>query len=211
MSNRSIDRIAARADLCRLLAACYYQPEAALSQERVFEQMRQAAGTIGPSLAQAALPLGTAFSSCELEELLVDYTQLFLGPVQAPARPYGSVWLPSGAEPMQASTMAVSRLYEEGGFDVDDEFRDLPDHVAVELEFLYQLLFRGAQSQQKADADGVETARALRKRFLDEHLGRWVEPFTTAMRANARTDFYRCLADLTREFVREEAGFTVAA
>ncbi len=107
--------------------------------------------------------------------------------------------------------MAVIRLYEEGGFDVDDEFRDLPDHVAAELEFLYQLLFREAQAQQQADANGVGTARALRNRFLDEHLGPWVEPFTTAMRANARTDFYRCLADLTREFVREEAGFTVAA
>jgi TorA maturation chaperone TorD len=107
---------------------------------------------------------------------------------------------------MQDSTMAVTELYREGGFDVSDEFRDLPDHVAAELEFLYLLLFRSAQAAAVGDMEARTAATALRNRFLREHLGAWIEPFARAMRKGAETDFYRALADLTEAFVRREAA-----
>ena len=40
---------------------------------------------------------------------------------------------------MGDSTMAVLALYREGGFHVAEAFTEMPDHVAVELEFLYLL------------------------------------------------------------------------
>jgi TorA maturation chaperone TorD len=92
-------------------------------------------------------------------------------------------------------------MYEEGGFDIAEDFRELPDHVAAELEFLYLLLFRENEAHRNDDANGLTATTDIRKRFLAAHLGAWVGPFASAVRAGAQTAFYRGLADLTEQFV----------
>lgn len=204
MPTDDFDVLAARADFSRLLAACFYEPGAEFVEEKVFESMAAAAECFDRSLAEQAGRLAKAFESEDPQELLVDYTRLFLGPIEAPARPYGSVWLEDRQILMQDSTQGVIALYEEGGFEIDEDFRDLPDHVAAELEFLYLLLFRHAEAVRNVDAKGIEKYSRLRQRFLEEHLGRWVGPFAQAMEQGSQTAFYRELADATRSFVRLE-------
>jgi TorA maturation chaperone TorD len=198
-------REAARADLCRFIAACYYEPDAAFVEERLFDSMRQAAAAVAPELEAIAARLGPAFAALPLQELLVDYTRLFLGPVAALARPYASVWLSGGDLVMQDDTLGVLRLYEEAGFGVDENFHELPDHVAVELEFLYLLIFRENEARTAGDEGALERFRQRRRRFLDEHLGRWLGPFLLAARGGAQSEFYETLAELTEAFVRLEA------
>jgi putative dimethyl sulfoxide reductase chaperone len=197
---------AARADLCRFLAACYYQPGAEFAEEKVFDSMLDAAAGIQPDLVARACRLGEAFSAEGPASLLVDYTRLFLGPVNAIAKPYGSVWLDREETLMRDSTMAVVELYNEGGFEIDENFRELPDHIAAELEFLYLVTFNENQARRIGDSQAAAAAAALRKRFLDEHLGVWIGPFTAAVKAGARSSFYRELAELTDHFVRMEAA-----
>ena len=100
--------------------------------------------------------------------------------------------------------MAVLEIYREGGFDLSEDFRELPDHIAAELEFLYLLIYRENAAQRESDLDGLATTLKLRERFLAAHLGAWIAPFTTAMESAAQTDYYRILADLTRRFVASE-------
>jgi len=197
---------AARADLARLLAACYYEPGPEFAEERVFDAMRAAATTFDPDLAAAAGRLGAAFAGERPDDLLVDYTRLFLGPADTRAKPYGSVWLDDDAPLMGDSTMAVLQHYEDAGFEVDDGFRDLPDHVAVELKFLHVLLLRLAEAAARGDEATLRGADTMRRRFLAEHLGAWVGPFATALRGGAESAFYRELASLTERFVAMEAA-----
>src|SRR3990172_578150 len=133
---------AARENLCRFLAACYYQPGPEYAEEKVFDSMLDAATRIHPELAAHARRLGEGFSAAGSENLLLDYTRLFLGPSHIIAKPYGSAWLSGEKTLMQDSTMAVEQLYQEGGFEMDGNFRELPDHIAAELEFLYLLIYR---------------------------------------------------------------------
>ncbi len=200
------DKGTARQDLCRFLAACYYQPGPEFAEEKVFDSMRDAATRIHPDLAEHACRLGEAFSAEGPESLLVEYTRLFLGPSKAIASPYGSVWLSGENTLMQDSTMAVLELYHEGGFEVSDDFRELPDHIAAELEFLYLLIYRENQAHRASEPESPASVVVLRKRFLNEHLGGWIAPFTAAVKAGARSDFYRKLAELTDCFVKLEMG-----
>lgn len=200
------DSLAARADACRLLSACFYEPGAELAEERVFDSLAAAAARIDPALAERARRLRDAFAAAPLESLLVDYTRLFLGPVDARARPYGSVWLETDGGLMKDSTAAVMALYAEGKFEISADFRDLPDHVAAELEFLYLQLFRCAQATLAGDKAALASAMRLRRRLLDEHLGMWAGPFAAAIEAGAETDYYRELAGITRELVAIEAA-----
>lgn len=206
MSVDDAQRLVARADLCRFIAGCYYQPEAAFIEERLFESMHDVAVRVDVDLAERARRLGEAFVADDLQMLLVDYTRLFLGPVDALAQPYGSVWLDDGKSLMQDSTMDVLRLYAEGGFEINEEFRDLPDHVAAELEFVYLLLFRQAQARASRDGAACDDAQALQRRFLGAHLGRWIGEFAAAIERGAQTGFYRELAALTQLVVRREVA-----
>lgn len=205
MSSHDLDVGAAREILCRLLAACYYQPGAEFAEERVFDSMRDAARAVDAGLAAVAERLGPAFAAVPADELLLDYTRLFLGPNEILAKPYGSVWLSSEKSLMQDSTMEVQELYREGGFDLAADFRELPDHIAAELEFLYLLIFRENGARRDDDRDALAATAILRRRLLAEHLGVWVAPFTSAMRDGAATEFYRRLAELTARFVAQEA------
>lgn len=194
----------AREDLCRFLSACYYEPTTDFSEERLFDSMLAAAEAIHPDLAAGARRLQAAFDAEDLQNLLVDYTKLFIGPGRPLAMPYGSFWLSGDATLMQDSTLAVADLYRQGGFDVSDDFADLPDHVAVELEFLYVLLFTLQRTRSDGLADEAKTIGALKQRFLREHLGAWVGAFAAATNSNAQTAFYRELAALTERFVQSE-------
>lgn len=205
MSDPDAMRAAARADLCRFLAACYYQPGPEFAEEQVFDAMRAAAADVDAGLAEAVDALGRAFDDTAMQDLRVDYTGLFLSPTGQVAAPYESFWI-GGKDPAltQETTQRVMAFYAEAGFEIDEEFRDLPDHVAAELELLYALLFREARGRAIGDPADVLAATELRLRFLRLHLGRWVAPFTEAMRAEAETGFYRALADVTQRFIALE-------
>lgn len=201
LQQRNHLRHLARADVYRLLSACYYQPEVAFLEEEVFTQLKTALAKASPSGVMKAAGLDDCFRASGVATLILDYSRLFLGPFDILAKPYGSVYLDGAKVVMGDSTMQALELYREGGFDVAGDFREMPDHVAVELEFLYLLSFHIGQ-----DPDDEERTRliALKQRFLENHLGRWVGTLSAAIRCGAETDFYKLLADLTETFVRED-------
>lgn len=204
MTETELHEKLAREDICRLLAACYYEPEQAFVEEGLFDNLLAAASRIDPAFVQHAQAMAESFRTTDAQALLIDYTRLFLGPTDILAKPYGSVWVDHEKTLMNDSTLALLELYTQAGFEMDEEFRELPDHIAAELEFLYLLIFRENEALRAGDAIQLTQAHDLKQTFLTQHLGAWVVPFTAAMRTHAETDFYRQLADLTEKFVLQE-------
>ncbi|MFB0934197.1 MAG: molecular chaperone TorD family protein [Propionivibrio sp.] len=201
MPNQAFYRAAALADVSRLLAACYYEPGPEFAEERLFDAMIEAAQRIDAALAEKASLLKTAFEADSQQELLVDYAHLFLGPVGLLALPYESAWLEKQGVPSSEATQALLDLFADGGFEVDPDFRDLPDHIAVELEFLYTTYFRMAAAIRDADLPAINESIDLRQRLIDLHLKRWCPDFCAAVNAGAQCRFYRELADLTVQLI----------
>lgn len=200
------DVATAREDLCRFLSACFYEPAPEFEEEKLFDSLVIAATQIDQTLADHALKLRAAFGAQDLQTLLVDYTRLFLGPVEVLAQPYGSYWLDAPVATEDNPPSPVLALYGEGGFEVGDDFGELPDHVAVELEFLYLLTYNKNQALEAGNSEECAAIESVKRRFLDEHLGAWVAPFCAAIRAGAETVFYRELADITDCFVTMEVA-----
>jgi TorA maturation chaperone TorD len=194
-----MEALQAKSDVCRLLSACYYEPEDAFLEEDIFGQLERALLALGSEHAADARAMGRSFRETDREDLRLDCTRLFLGPFQILAKPYGSIYLDGGNTVMGDSTLAVMDLYREGGFQIREAFTEMPDHVAVELEFLY--LLNARLGDGRLESGERDRLAALQRRLLGEHLGRWIKPFTEAMTRGAQTDFYGRLADLTRRFV----------
>jgi len=204
MTEPELRAAVAREDLCRYIAACYYEPEPAFEEEGMFSALLDAAKLVDKELVPYAQRLGEEFRNTKADELLLDYTRLFLGPMDILAKPYGSVWLDEQKTLMGGSTMAVLELYREADFEMDEEFKELPDHIAVELEFLYLLIFRENEARQNGDAAKLAAMIDLQDRFLTQHIGAWISKLASAMKAAAQCDFYRTLADLTEKFVNQQ-------
>ncbi len=205
MPDTGLARLAARADLCRLLAACYYEPGPEFAEEKLFDSLVAAAAVVDPAVAKFAEDAATQFAAEPLEVLRVDYTALFLHPTLPRALPYESAWTVASDPMAQHEAIdAVTRCYRANGFDVDEGFRDLPDHVAAELEFLYAVLFREAHALHAGNEPARAAAAATRRTFVANHLGRWIPPFAGAMQAGADTSFYKSLAMLTQANVALE-------
>ena len=194
----------AREDLCRFLSACYYEPTTDFSEEHLFDSMLAAASAIDPDLAECARKLRVAFLDQDIQTLLVDHTALFIGPAQPKAMPYATFWLTDDQSMRHEATMAVLDFYERGGFDVDAQIHELPDHVAIELEFLYALMFRLNEAKRQSNEDESNETSLLIGSLLNDHLGRWIPEFTQAVQANAETEFYKRAAELTQCFVQME-------
>ncbi len=140
-----------------------------------------------------------------LDDLAVEYTRLFIGPGNHVA-PYAAVYLGGeGASLWGRETAWVKTFIEDSGFDYKADFHDLPDHIAVELEFMREITARQAQALDKGDEEKALDLRSRENEFLTKHLARWVPKFRAKIASNARLPFYREMAALTMDFILSEA------
>lgn len=114
----------------------------------------------------------------------------------------------------QSQEMAdIAGFYRAFGFQVGGLVRERPDHLSVELEFLYVLCLKEAYAREKGTAEQVEVCQEARAKFLQDHLGQWIGLFaqslerSTAERsASPEEDSpYLFLARLTEAFIRADA------
>lgn len=200
----SAEKLAARSQAYKLLAQAYYPPEESLLQGDFPDRLRNALHVLQPDLCAGELEKIENYlrSLKEPLELAVEYTRLFRGPVKAEAYPYESMYV--DGEVMGASTLDVLRRYEEAGVGVSDDFKDLPDHISAELEFMHYLTARELEAWQRESQSEAVRFQLLAHSFLNDHLARWVSDFADATLQNATTPFYLGLAGITKGFVHGE-------
>lgn len=101
----------------------------------------------------------------------------------------------------------IAGFYRAFGFEnVGDEgIREMPDHVAVELEFYALLLMKEAHLEDAGDAEGVGIVRDARRKFLQDHLGRFVDALS-ARPAVAESAFYGRVFGWCRDLIVAECG-----
>lgn len=182
-----------RADSYKILAECFYVPDEKLS--KTLSDFEEAYGGVFSEIIR------TAPKTDDLERYKVDFSSLFVGPFKLLVPPYGSVYLENGKF-MGNSTLAVKNLYEQEGLDI--VLKDAPDHISVELEFMYFLALKEAEARENSNL--AETTRLHDKQasFLQIHLGDWISPLADNIEKFSQTEFYKALGLATKNFVLED-------
>jgi len=145
-------------------------------------------------------------------ELQKEYTRLFINSKpKVPAPPYGSLYLEKDGMVWGKTTVEAIKLYVEAGLKVAEDFKDIPDHFAAELEFMWYLMreevkARGffQENTLDEDAERVKKVTDLQTRFLNNHLGVWYERFLDRVIASSRTVFYREVSTLAKKYITSE-------
>ncbi len=191
-----------RGNLYRFLAAVFRQP----LSSRMLQEIRSP--SFVEAMAAAGAELDTGFLEAPdarlLEELAVDFTQLFHGP-RGHITPYESVQTArDGGELNGKAARLVRDSIEASGLRVDPAAGQLPDHISVELEFMSEMAREEAGAWEKCDLAGAQDCLVRQSEFMKAHLHQWVPEFCDKMRQKASTGFYREIADLLAGLVELE-------
>ena len=184
-----------RADAYKVLAECYYLPD-----EKLLKTLEDFGNAYDGFFSQV---VGSVPKADDLDRHKVDYSSLFVGPFKLLAPPYGSVYLEDGKF-MGNSTLSVKEYYEQEGLDI--VLKEAPDHIGMELEFMYFLALKEAQARENSDLAEATRLHDKQASFLDIHLGRWVHPFAHNIEKYSQTEFYKALGLATKNFVLEDFG-----
>lgn len=155
--------------------------------------------------------VGVAEWATQADVIAVEFASLFLVPGEQRLTPYESAYCDTltingstgcsayfASEPSieglkgfigGPSANAVREAYAKVGFELDPKAHELPDHLAIELEFMGRLLARAEEEEAK--------------RFFRDHLGRWVFRCLDEIRQKSGSRFYRVAADRLTTFLRQ--------
>ena len=122
-----------------------------------------------------------------VEEIRRDFDRLFSYP-EGKLPPIESFFL---TLENTSSADEVAELYAKAGLTIEEEFELIPDHLYLELLFMSYLI-----ETNKYD---------LQKVFLREHLLNWVPYYCDELLKEAKTVFYREVAEITRDFLTTES------
>ncbi len=187
----------------KLFAACFYQPDREMFlKENLFDNLAEVISAVCPPAEAYAAGMNKAFVAGSAEDLSVAHARLFLGPFELQAPPYGSIYLEPGNRLMGDTTMSVMRLYQRAGLSLGQEFKDVPDHIAAELEFMHFLCERELMSIASGDESGALDYLRLQHEFQDKYLTKWVPAFCERIEENADNDFYVLLARCLNIFIK---------
>ena len=182
-----------RRDSYALLANCFHLPD---------EELIGALNALPESDSEFYSGLAHVADLDDVESLRKDYSKLFVGPYKLLAPPYGSVYLEGTATVMGKSTVDALYQYKREGVDV--RLKEAPDHIAIELEFMFFLISKELEAIRDSNLSDAEAYQEKQKAFLEVHLGKWISQFAEKVKANAETEFYKNLTDLTKSFVEED-------
>jgi TorA maturation chaperone TorD len=134
-------------------------------------------------------------------QLKPEFTRLFIGPRQVPAPPYESCYRSPERVLMQAMAIQVREQYRSAGLEVKRLNREPDDHIGLELEFMYYLNHQASAALMTQSVPALLAALERQDGFLTRHLSEWTTAFCDDIAANARQEFYRCLAEFLNGFI----------
>lgn len=186
----------------RLLSDCFFLPDAGLSEK--LENLEFNMRNVCEAAIEWVQNMRKEFKAgADLEPLKVDFSKLFVGPYKLSAAPYGSVYLESERKMMGDSTQDARNRYREAGLDTAKTFKDAPDHISAELEFMYYLIFKEIEAFASSDIEEAIDFIQKQKSFLEDHLMAWVPAFAETIIEFSENPFYTNLANATTAFLEE--------
>lgn len=135
------------------------------------------------------------------EELKLEFSRLFIGPLQPPAIPFASFYLSEQHWLMSKETLEVRKKYLEAGVSLKNLYQTPDDHVGIELEFLYHLTGQAIQFLDAGNHQEAEKIIESRNEFIREHMALWIPSFVDRILEATEGSFYRGAAILLREVI----------
>ncbi|BBO93107.1 molecular chaperone [Desulfosarcina ovata] len=195
----------------KTLSQLYQYPEPAglnrfqAERRQLAELLDAGTADSGPGEASEAVCLCNAICNQRLEPMQVEYVRLFDYRPTCP--PFQSAVVKMEQDNPAQLYLLIESCYREFGLGANPDFRDPPDHISMELEFMHYLSHEEGQAMEDDVPEDEEKYRGAQKTFIDSHIMAWVPQFASSLETHARIPFFRSLARITGSFIANEARY----
>ena len=140
-----------------------------------------------------------------LEGLEQEYNRLFahLGSTKCP--PYETEYGYDNVFQKTDAMADIAGFYSAYGLEISDINAERVDLISTELEFMSYLTANEAYAREHRNNEQTEICLDTQRKFIHDHLGRWVTLFTQLIKKSTANQFYVLAGELTEEFLNAEA------
>ena len=133
------------------------------------------------------------------EHLHVDFAEISL----VNLIPYESFYTREDGMIESGGDNPVYQFYEEFDFTVEKGIARVlsPDHIGVELEFMYMLCEAQIKALNEDDKESANEIQALQKSFMEKHILKWMPLYLINVKNEASTPLYHDSAMTGLEFI----------
>lgn len=154
--------------------------------------------------SQAAKLLSAALElmrETPVEDLLREYTKLFLGPEDYIAAPWESVYTSKERALFQQSTLDVRYWFSVNGYTAGGYPNFPDDHISIMLHFLALMSAKANDALIVGEMDVCRKLLKDQKQFEKEHMLNWLTRYAQDMQGSESNFFYPQLAIAMAEYV----------
>lgn len=117
------------------------------------------------------------FSNVTKKQCISEFPKLFSHNLTPDSPPYETQYGVSHIFLQSQQLADIAGFYKAFGLRLDEKAHERVDHLAVELEFLAFLSLKEAHALEGQKAAQVDICRDAQRKFLKDHLGRWLPAF----------------------------------
>lgn len=136
--------------------------------------------------------------------LAQDFDRLFVGPGHLLAPPWESVYLSQEKLMFGEETLAVRAFYARHGLQFVRKNKEPDDHLGLELIFLGELNTKAAQAAAENKKEDLEYLNSEQKKFITEHLLRWLPALRQDIQQNAKSRYFKGLINVVYGLLEDE-------
>ncbi|MEZ9232576.1 molecular chaperone TorD [Vibrio amylolyticus] len=137
-------------------------------------------------------------------ELSADFCDLFLKSEKDSALPYASMYIGQSGLLNDTPAKDVADLMAKHGVSVQEALNEPADHLAIELDFLGNLIIRSNELEQEKQMDD---AFIEQEQFITIHLLSWVPQFNEKCQQLDEFGFYASVSELLCAFLKLDSRY----
>ncbi|MBD0305000.1 MAG: molecular chaperone TorD family protein, partial [Nitrospiraceae bacterium] len=153
---------------------------------------------------------GWVASECanwQLADLQAEHRRVFSNVITLDCPPYETLF---GNDHVfgQAHVMGdIAGFYKAFGVELSRDIHERMDHLSVELEFMHFLAYKESYARCHDGTEKTQIVVDAQKKFVKEHIGRWVPLFARMLVKKADTGFFRYMAEFTSDWIEFDAAY----
>ncbi|MDA0127587.1 molecular chaperone TorD [Vibrio sp. MarTm2] len=137
-------------------------------------------------------------------ELAADFCDLFLKSDRDSALPYASMYVGKSGLLNDEPAREMEALMQKHGVQVDENLNEPADHIAIELDFLGNLIIRSNELESDVE---MENALEEQDKFINRALLNWVPKFSAKCKTLDDFGFYSAIVTLMVAFMELDSRY----
>lgn len=151
--------------------------------------------------------IASEYINWQLSDLQSEHRRVFSNVITLDCPPYETLF---GNDHVFAQSHVmgdISGFYKAFGVELSKDIHERLDHLSVEFEFMHFLAYKESYSRCHDGAEKTQIVVEAQKKFVKNHIGRWVPLFCRMLSKKADSGLFRLVADMTADWMEFEMAF----